>query len=71
MYKWVSFEKKSDCLKTPKAPIFRDFRRVETIGIEPTTFWLPVKRSSQLSYAPLKFFDAAKVDIYFQTTKKK
>ena len=25
---------------------------VEVIGIEPTTFWMPFKRSSQLSYTP-------------------
>src|SRR5690606_32330397 len=26
---------------------------VEKMGLEPTTFWLPAKRSSQLSYIPL------------------
>ncbi len=25
---------------------------VEKMGLEPTTFWLPAKRSSQLSYIP-------------------
>ena len=26
---------------------------VEKMGLEPTTFWLPAKRSSQLSYIPV------------------
>ena len=30
----------------------RRFFKVEKIGLEPTTSWLPAKRSSQLSYIP-------------------
>ena len=31
---------------------FQDYI-VEKMGLEPTTSWLPVKRSSQLSYIPI------------------
>ena len=32
---------------------------VEKIGLEPTTSWLPAKRSSQLSYIPNFLFHSA------------
>ena len=30
-------------------------RRVELGGLEPPAFWLPARRSSQLSYSPVEF----------------
>lgn len=32
--------------------MLQGFFTVEKMGLEPTTFWLPAKRSSQLSYIP-------------------
>ena len=39
---------------------------VEKMGLEPTTFWLPAKRSSQLSYIPVC---ERKGKIFFLITK--
>ncbi len=35
--------------KMKKALCLQGFKGVENIGVEPMTFWLPAKRSSQLS----------------------
>jgi hypothetical protein len=51
-------------LINPKKQCFRIAFSVEKIGLEPTTSWLPAKRSSQLSYIPKLFLG------YFSTSGK-
>ncbi len=44
----------------------KDFTRllVEKMGLEPTTFWLPAKRSSQLSYIPKTMANLSKFILF-------
>ena len=42
---------------------------MEMIGLEPTTFWMPFKRSSQVSYIPV-FFMIAKTVVWCQYLRK-
>ena len=42
------------------------FNVVEIVGVEPTTSWLPVKRSSQLSYTPIAIIAAANIEYFFK-----
>ena len=39
---------------------------MEIAGVEPATSWLPVKRSSQLSYTPNAINAAANIEYFFK-----